>query len=41
MRTRAELGCGTLRIESAPGGGTTVEAWLPHASGPVPDSEMA
>jgi signal transduction histidine kinase len=41
MRTRAELGCGALRIESAPGGGTTVEAWLPHASGPVPDREMA
>jgi signal transduction histidine kinase len=41
MRTRAELGCGALRIESAPGGGTTVEAWLPHASRPVPDSETA
>ena len=41
MRTRAELGCGALRIESAPGGGTTVEAWLPRASRPVPDSETA
>ena len=41
MRTRAELGCGALRIESAPGGGTTVEAWLPHASRPVPDRETA
>jgi signal transduction histidine kinase len=41
MRMRAELGCGALRIESAPGDGTTVEAWLPHASRPVPDSETA
>ena len=41
MRTRAELGCGALRVESAPGGGTTVEAWLPHASHPVPDRETA
>ncbi|MDP9260137.1 MAG: histidine kinase [Actinomycetota bacterium] len=41
MRTRAELGCGALRIESAPGGGTTVEAWLPHALRPAPESETA
>jgi signal transduction histidine kinase len=41
MRTRAELGCGALRIVSAPGGGTTVEAWLPLASRPVPVSETA
>jgi signal transduction histidine kinase len=34
MRARAELGCGVLRVESAPGNGTTVEAWLPHAPGP-------
>jgi signal transduction histidine kinase len=30
MRARAELGCGSLQVESAPGRGTTVEAWLPH-----------
>jgi signal transduction histidine kinase len=31
MRARAELGCGSLRVESAPGSGATVEAWLPRA----------
>jgi signal transduction histidine kinase len=35
MRGRVALGCGTLDVESAPGGGTTVEAWLPHAPGPA------
>ena len=29
MRARARLGGGSLRVESAPGAGTTVEAWLP------------
>lgn len=33
MRSRAELGCGRLLVESAPGAGTTVEAWLPYAAG--------
>ena len=36
MRTRAALGCGTLRVESSPGGGTTVEAWLPRGHGSPP-----
>ncbi|HET6171857.1 MAG TPA: ATP-binding protein [Gaiellales bacterium] len=40
MRARAELGCGRLRVESAPGEGTAVEAWIPYGllgrtSGPV------
>jgi signal transduction histidine kinase len=30
MRARAELGCGSLQVDSAPGSGTTVEAWVPH-----------
>ncbi len=30
MRARVRLGGGTLRVESAPGTGTTVEAWLPR-----------
>jgi signal transduction histidine kinase len=29
MRTRAALAGGSLRIDSQPGTGTTVEAWLP------------
>jgi signal transduction histidine kinase len=29
MRTRTRLAGGDLRIDSPPGGGTTVEAWLP------------
>jgi signal transduction histidine kinase len=29
MRARVRLGGGSLRVESAPGAGTTVEAWLP------------
>ncbi|HXF73432.1 MAG TPA: ATP-binding protein, partial [Actinomycetota bacterium] len=29
MRERAELVGGELRVESRPGAGTTVEAWLP------------
>jgi signal transduction histidine kinase len=29
MRTRARLAGGSLQIDSAPGAGTTVEAWLP------------
>jgi signal transduction histidine kinase len=35
MRARAELGCGTLSVESA-AGETIVEAWLPYAAGPGP-----
>jgi signal transduction histidine kinase len=37
MRARAELGCGSLHVESVAGRGTTVEAWLPHlpAGGPA------
>ena len=30
MRARVRLGGGSLRVESAPGAGTTVEAWLPR-----------
>ena len=30
MRARVRLGGGNLRVESAPGAGTTVEAWLPR-----------
>ena len=41
MRARVELGCGRLRVESSPGGGTTVTAWLPHAPGTVPAGETA
>jgi signal transduction histidine kinase len=41
MRARAELGCGTLAVESSTGRGTTVEAWLPHAAGQVPGSVTA
>jgi signal transduction histidine kinase len=41
MRARAELGCGTLAVESSPGGGATVEAWLPHAAGRGPSSVTA
>jgi len=36
MRARAELGCGSLHVESAPGRGTTVEAWLPHLPASAP-----
>ena len=36
MRARAELGCGSLHVESAPGRGTTVEAWLPHLPARTP-----
>jgi signal transduction histidine kinase len=36
MRARVRLGGGSLRVESAPGAGTTVEAWLPRWQ--VPDS---
>jgi signal transduction histidine kinase len=31
MRARVQLGCGDLSVDSAPGDGTTVEAFLPHA----------
>jgi signal transduction histidine kinase len=31
MRARARLGGGGLRVESVPGGGTTVEVWLPRS----------
>lgn len=31
MRARAELAGGSFRLESTPGGGTTVEFWLPAA----------
>jgi signal transduction histidine kinase len=41
MRARAELGCGSLHVESAPGRGTTVEAWLPHVTGAVRGREQA
>lgn len=41
MRARAELGCGSLRVESAPGSGASVEAWLPHAPSFAPDSRPA
>ena len=34
MRARVRLGGGTLRVESAPGTGTTVEAWLPRRQTP-------
>ena len=30
MRARVRLGGGSLHVESAPGAGTTVEAWLPR-----------
>ena len=30
MRARVRLGGGSLRVDSAPGAGTTVEAWLPR-----------
>lgn len=36
MRARVRLGGGSLRVESATGAGTTVEAWLPRRQ--VPDS---
>jgi PAS domain S-box-containing protein len=36
MRERAELASGWLRIGSELGTGTSVEFWLPDASGPVP-----
>jgi signal transduction histidine kinase len=40
MRARAQLGCGTLHVETSADGGTTIEAWLPQtapsaASGPA------
>ena len=41
MRARAELGCGNLRVESAPGDGTTVEAWLPHVMAQMPEGGSA
>jgi signal transduction histidine kinase len=37
MRSRAELGSGTLRVESVLGEGTTVEAWVPHVGAPAED----
>ena len=37
MYERAELGNGTLAIESRPGAGTTVHVWL-HAGAPEPAS---
>jgi signal transduction histidine kinase len=36
MRVRAELGCGSLHVESAPGSGSIVEAWLPHLPARTP-----
>jgi signal transduction histidine kinase len=41
MRARAELGCGTLHVESAPAVGTTVEAWLPHVAAARRESGQA
>jgi signal transduction histidine kinase len=38
MRARAELGCGSLQVVSAPGSGSTVEAWLPAVPGSMPES---
>ena len=38
MRARARLGGGSLRVESAPGTGTTVEAWLPRSDLPEADA---
>jgi signal transduction histidine kinase len=37
MRTRAALAGGNLRIDSRPGGGTTVEVWLPGGHGAPSD----
>ena len=34
MRTRAALAGGSVRVETAPGRGTTVEAWLPESPWP-------
>jgi signal transduction histidine kinase len=39
MRARVRLGGGNLRVESAPGAGTTVEAWLPGWQ--IPGSQQA
>jgi signal transduction histidine kinase len=39
MKERASLAGGWLRIESAPGKGTTVEVWIPSL--PVPESDPA
>ena len=39
MRARVRLGGGSLSVESAPGAGTTVEAWLPRWQ--IPDSPRA
>ena len=41
MRARARLGGGSLRVESAPGAGTTVEAWLPSFDPPETDAGRA
>ena len=35
MRARVRLGGGSLRVESGPGAGTTVEAWLPRWQAPA------
>ena len=39
MRARVRLGGGSLRVDSAPGAGTTVEAWLPGWQ--IADTERA
>jgi signal transduction histidine kinase len=38
MRTRARLGGGSLSVESSPGAGTIVEAWLPRWEPPEPEA---
>ena len=38
MQERASLAGGWLRIDSAPGKGTTVEFWIPRL--PVPESGL-
>jgi signal transduction histidine kinase len=37
MRERAEMMGGHLRMQTTPGLGTTVEAWLPNAPRRVPE----
>lgn len=41
MRERAEMAGGWLRIESAPGRGTTVESWIPALRPPAPGQRPA
>jgi signal transduction histidine kinase len=41
MRARAELGGGSVRIDSAVGSGTAVEAWLPRTARHLRDCDAA